>query len=201
MSQKTMLIASISALVLALFIFVRMTIVKHSFDVSVSASLKTSEGYDEKFIAKVNNLENILATRASFGYSGGKDPMTGIQRQVVRPLVLAPTPVAAHQPPRSAVTATVVAAPSRVTTPSDPVKLTAIIGDANDRHLTAIIMDGERSYSVDAGDMVSGRRITRITSEGVFMENALQFFYYDIYGKRQTRNKRGAQSPAQQLNH
>jgi hypothetical protein len=199
MNQKTMLIASILALVLALFIFVRMTIVKHSFDMSVSASLKTSEGYDEKFITKVNNLENILATRVSFGYSGAKDPMAGTRHQAES----APAPVvaASPRPPHPVGPATVVAAPPRVVVSSDPVKLTAIIGDANDRHLTAIIMDGNKSYSVDAGDMISGRRITRITSEGVFMENASQSYYYDIYGKRQTRNKTGTQSPAQQLNH
>jgi len=193
MNQKTMLVASILALVLALFIFVRMTMVKYSFDASVRASLRTSEGYDEKFIAKVNNLENILATRVSFGYSGAKDPMAGTLRQAES----APKPVTAPPPPHPAGPATVVAAPPQVVVPSDPIKLTAIIGDANDRHLTAIIMDGNKSYSVDAGDMISGRRITRITSEGVFMENASQFFYYDIYGKRQTRNKTGAQSPAQ----
>jgi len=189
MNQKTILIASILALVLALVILVRMSIVKHSFDTTVRVSLKTSEGYDEKFITMVDRLENILATRASFGYTGGKDPMTGSRRQVVQS-----APSSAPAPKASA---PAVTAPP----PSDLMKLTAIIGDANERHLMAIIMNGERSYSVNAGDVVAGRRITKITNEGIFMESGTQSFYYDIYGKRQTRNKTGGQSSERNPNH
>jgi hypothetical protein len=194
MNQKLMMTASILALVLSIVILVRISIVKNSFESTVQSSLKTSEGYDEKFITMVDRLENVLTTQASFGYSGGKDPMTGNRREVAKTASEAPAPTEAMPNPQ-APKATPVRPAAPPLPPPDAMKLTAIIGDATDRHQTAIVLDGERSYSVDVGDVVSGRRITRITNEGIFMESSTQTFYYDIYGKRQIRNKTNVQSP------
>lgn len=195
MNQKLMMTASVLALVLSIIILVRISIVKNSFESTVLSSLKTSEGYDEKFITMVDKLENVLTTQASFGYSGGKDPMSGDRRESAKAEPEAAPPPPNATPNQQAPKATQVLPAAPHLPPPDAMKLTAIIGDAADRHLTAIVLDGEHSYSVDVGDMVSGRRITRITSDGIFMENATQTFYYDIYGKRQIRNKTSVLNP------
>jgi hypothetical protein len=176
MNNKTLIIASCFALVLAAVVVVRMNSIKRHFDVTVRESLKTTEGYDEKFINMVNRLEDVLTTRASFGYTGGKDPMTGTNRQVVQNIVPEKTAKAA-------------VAPKIPAEKGDPFKLTAIIGDPAGKRVTAIVMDGERSYSVDPGDVVGGRKISRITGEGVYMETDSLLYYYDIYGKRLHRIK------------
>jgi hypothetical protein len=82
--HQLLLTASILAIVVSLIIGFQAIASKVKFDRSVSESLKTSEGYDQRFIDRVNRLEDLLATRAQFGYSGGKDPMTGTKRQVVQ---------------------------------------------------------------------------------------------------------------------
>jgi type II secretory pathway component PulC len=81
------------------------------------------------------------------------------------------------------------------TTPvaTDQFKLTAIIADASGKKITAVIMDGERSYSVDQGDVVAGRKITKISNEAIFMENDSMTFFYDIYGKKGEKFKEGYQ--------
>jgi hypothetical protein len=175
MKNQIIIAASILALLLAGAIIYRIITVKHQFDSVVRESLKTTEGYDQKFIDMVNRLEQVLAMRASFGYSGGKDPMTGTKRQVVQMLPTLPMLKKNGQP----------VAPQDM----DQVKLTAIIGDATGKKITAVIMDGERSYSVDPGDVIAGRKITKITNEGIYMENDSLYFFYDIYGKKGTRLK------------
>jgi hypothetical protein len=177
LNNKTLIIASCLALALSVTIFVRMTLVKRHFDATVRESLKTSDGYDQKFITMVDRLEELLATRANFGYTGGKDPMTGTRRQVVQNVV-------AEKPRVSP--ATVVQQPQEEV---DPFKLTAIIGDPGGKLVTAIVMDGERSYSVETGDVVGGRKISRITNEAIYMETDSLSYYYDIYGKRTHRIK------------
>ena len=67
-----LLAASILAVVIAVTISIRITLQKGSFDRMVQEALETSEGYDERFIAMVNKLEEELAMRASFGYTGKK---------------------------------------------------------------------------------------------------------------------------------
>jgi hypothetical protein len=183
-----LLVASVLALLLAFGIILRITTQKGHFDRTVSEALQTSEGYDQKFIDMVNRLEDELAKRASFGYSGGKDPMTGTMRQVVHPVAATPAPrrvrAPAHPAPAPA------AAPQKAPEPAgDQVKLTAIIADATGRKMTAIVMDGERSFAVDPGDIVAGRKITRITNEGIYMEDNTLYYFYDIYGKRMTKKK------------
>jgi hypothetical protein len=181
--NQALIIASLLALILGIAIFARSYTQKQKFDRTVQESLKTTEGYDQRFIDMVNRLENILATRASFGYTGGKDPMTGIKRQVVQPIASAPSkaPAGMAEEPKEQV---------------DPVKLTAII-QGQDKNMTAIIMDGERSFAVEAGDNAAGRKITRITNEGIYMENDSMYYYYDIYGKKATKQKENrAAAPA-----
>ena len=82
--HRLLLAATAVAVVLSLFIIYRAFSAKADFDRAVHESLKTTEGYDQRFIDRVNRLEELLATRAQFGYSGGKDPMTGTKRQVVQ---------------------------------------------------------------------------------------------------------------------
>jgi hypothetical protein len=171
MKQYTTLIAAaIIALVLGGSIAARMHVRKTRFDRTVKEALETSEGYDQRFIDMVNRLEEVLATRAKFGYTGRKDPMTGKRRIVVQ------APTETRREKTSAVAA-------------DPFKLTAIIFDDSQKKYTAIVMHGERSYAVDVNDIVEGRRITRITNERVYMEDTNTLYFYDINGKNASKPK------------
>jgi hypothetical protein len=174
--------ASILAIALSAFMIIRAVTARKSFDQSVRESLKTTEGYDQRFIDRVNRLEELLATRAKFGYSGGKDPMTGTTRKVVQPK-------AAPQQRARTQSSAGTAAPSAPEPPSDPIKLTAIIEDATGKKMTAIVMDGERSFAVEPGNSVAGRKITRITAEGIYMETATTEYFYDIYGNVVTKSR------------
>lgn len=184
--HQLLLFASLLAVVLSVVIVFRAVSAKAKFDRSVSEALKTSEGYDQRFIDMVNRLEDILATRAQFGYSGGKDPMTGTKRQVVQQKPVK-TGKGRKAPARASGAA--VAAPEEAAEAADPVKLTAIIGDASGKKYTAVIMDGERSLSVDPGDRVAGRKITKITSDGIYMETDDAYYFYDIYGNVVKKDK------------
>lgn len=184
--HQMLLIASLLAIVVSFVIGFRAVASKVKFDRTVKESLRTSEGYDQRFIDRVNRLEDLLATRAQFGYSGGKDPMTGTKRQVVQ------------QKPQKKVIARKAFARSKSETavataePAeeiDPVKLTAIISDASGKKITAVIMDGERSLSVDPGDKVAGRKITKITNDGLYMESDTTYYFYDIYGNVVKKSK------------
>jgi hypothetical protein len=183
--HQLLLIASILAIVVSIIIGFRAIASKEKFNRSVRESLKTSEGYDQRFIDRVNRLEDLLATRAQFGYSGGKDPMTGTKRQIVQ-----------QKPPKAAKARKAVktasgasAAAAEPAEEIDPVRLTAIIADATGKKITAVIMDGERSFSVDPGDKVAGRRITKITNDGLYMESDTTYYFYDIYGNVVKKNK------------
>lgn len=168
------IIAVILAILLAGGMFFRTFIQKRSFDKTVHESIKTTEGYDQKLINMVKRLEYDLALRASFGYRGHKDPMTGKKRKVVLPKKVFKKKIDKKEP--EAVI--------------DPVKLTAIIFDDEKTRYTAVVMDGERSYSVEVGDRVRDRRITRITEEMIYMENAEAYFAYDIYGNSKSKKKK-----------
>ncbi|MBD3392178.1 MAG: hypothetical protein GF418_08885 [Chitinivibrionales bacterium] len=169
---------SVLAFLLAVGVVTRITMQKASFNRTVQEALETSEGYDERFIEMVNKLEEELARRASFGYKGQKDPMTGKKRAVV----LHHKPIRRRLPAKKE-----DKEPEQYI---DPVKLTAIIYDDEKRKHTAIVMDGERSYSVEVGDRVRDRTITRITNEQIFMESPAALFRYDIYGNSAMK-KRG----------
>ena len=188
MKQHRILIAAcVLTVLLSAFMIYRAFSAKAVFDRAVSESLRTSEGYDQRFIDMVNHLEELLATRAQFGYSGGKDPMTGVTRQVVQ--APPPTPKTKPHVPKPVVTGEETPAPAEPAPPEDLVRLTAIIADATGMKISAVIMDGERSYSVDVGDKVAGRKITRITNEGIYMESETMLYFYDIYGNVVRKSK------------
>jgi len=181
--------AAVLAMVLAFGLALRVFSQNSGFHDVVKASLATTEGYDQKFIDLVDHLEDVLATRASFAYPGGRDPMTGRRREVA-------LPIASSMPsPRRATAAKAAkggtAKPDSAKAPEpavDRVKLTAIIADDYGQH-TAIVMDGERSLSVDVGDMVGTRKVIRITSKEVSMENDSAVYSYDISGNRSLQRK------------
>lgn len=177
MKQNTLLIiSSILALALAGGMVIRVSLQKRQFDHTVRESLKTSEGYDKKLVTLVNHLEEELASRASFGYKGSKDPMTGKTRKVVLPVRKTPKAV-----PRAEKSAPVK--------PPDPVKLTAIIYDDEGGKYTAIVMDGERSYSVEVGDNIRGRTIRRINAKVLWMDDKNMWYGYDIWGRKSKKKK------------
>lgn len=185
--------AAILAMALAFGLALRVFSQNSGFRHEVRESLASTEGYDQRFIDLVNHMEDILAKRASFAYPGGKDPMTGRRREVAS----APAPEAA--PRRIAATAKPKAgpkAPAKPDTafqlpaapPADKVKLTAIIADDYGQH-TAIVMDGERSLSVDVGDLVGARKVTKITSKDITMEDDSAIYGYDLAGNRSYQRK------------
>lgn len=175
----TMIAASVLAVITAGGLTLRVYLQKRHFDRTVNEALKTSEGYDQRFIDMVNRLENELALRASFGYSGQKDPLTGKERLVVqsRPQQRRPAAVKVTQKNEPA--------PPAV----DSVKLTAIIFDDVKKSYAAIMMVGERSFAVESGDYVVGRLVTTITGERVVMEDDDAYFIYEITGTKTRRDK------------
>lgn len=182
MTPKHTVAAAILSLLVAAGILASIAGQKAKFDRAVNQTRETSEGYDQILIDKVNQLEAVLATRAQFGYAGGKDPMTGRVRHVVAqrptpPQVPTPAPVtkisASGLPPPP---------PPPVEMP-DPVRLTAIIADSQGQK-TAIVMDGERSYAVTEGDRVAGRRVLSVAPDRVIMVDDSLRYLYDIHGVR-----------------
>jgi hypothetical protein len=148
---------------------------KAAFYSTVHTSLQVSEGYDSQFIDLVNRLEDELAERAGFGYAGQKDPMTGATRAVAeRPAAGGGTRRATIQAEPAATAGTEQAA--------DPVRLTAIIFDNGKNAFTAVVMNGERSYSVEIGDRVADRRVTKITTSEIYMESDNYKYVYGILG-------------------
>jgi hypothetical protein len=170
----TLIAAAVLALLLAGGISLRMYMQKKQFDKTVTEALKTSEGYDRELIEMVNRLEEELATRASFGYTGGKDPMTGKIRSVVR-AYLKPAVSTPGKPAEEVYV--------------DPYKLTAIIFDDESQKYAAIIMMDERSFAVEVGDVVGDRKIYRITSDRIYMESEKFYYFYDISGKSGQKEK------------
>jgi hypothetical protein len=176
MKQYTsLIIALVLVVVLAGGMTWRIHAQKKEFDKTVQTLLQTSEGYDQAFISMVNRLEEELARQASFGYTGKKDPMTGKVRTVVLPSRPSKKP----------------GAPAASPADKDPMKLTAIIYDDVQKQFTAIVMDDERSFSVEVGDKVSDRRITRITDQVIYMESDSMRYKYDIFGGRASMKKGG----------
>lgn len=186
--------AAALAMVLALGLALRVFSQNSGFRHEVIQSLATTEGYDQKFIDMVNNLEDVLTVRASFSYPGGKDPMSGRRREVVshapaavpRRSAASAAPAMSAKPSKAESDTATLPAPHA--SPADLVKLTAIIADDYGQH-TAIVMNGERSMSVDIGDLVGSRKITRITSKEVTMEDDTAIYGYDIAGKKSYQRK------------
>ena len=181
--------AAVLAMVLALGLALRVYSQNDGFRREVNESLATTEGYDQKFIDLVDHLEEVLTVRASFSYPGGKDPMTGRRREVATPADAAPRRVAASKP--AAYKAAPAAKPDSAKAPAAPVdqvKLTAIIADDYGQH-TAIVMDGERSLSVDVGDMVGSRKVTKVSGKEITMEDDSGVYSYDLSGNRNYQKK------------
>lgn len=178
---STFIAVAIIAMVLAIGMVVHIMMQKEHFDTLVKEALKTSEGYDQRFIDMVNRLEHELALRAGFGFSGQKDPMTGKVRIVVRnaPIAL----------PRIVTLRSVQAPAVEPVVAIDSVKLTAIIFDDTKKRFTAIIMHGERSFAIEVGERVVGRTVTNITNENVFMEDEKYLYQYEITGKKSKIDK------------
>jgi hypothetical protein len=186
--------AAVVAMVLALGLALRVFSQNSGFRQEVNQSLATTEGYDQKFIDLVDHLEDVLTIRASFSYPGGRDPMTGRRREVASPVAEAvPRRIASGKPSAAKASAAKAgtpapAAPAVSAAPADNVKLTAIIADDYGQH-TAIVMDGERSKSVDVGDLVGARKVVRITSKEITMEDDAGVFTYDLSGNRNYQKK------------
>jgi len=175
----SLIVASILTIIVACSLFVRITMQKQHFDKTVKEALKITEGYDQQFIDMVNRLEHELALRASFGYIGGKDPMTGKERIVVT------RPAVSKSNKRNATSAPV---PSTEAIQPDSVRLTAIIYDDLKRLHTAIIMVGERSFAIEAGDVIMGRRVTTVNDSLVVMQQGSRIYIYDIAGNVEIKN-------------
>lgn len=169
--NTSLITAIILAALLAVGTVWRMYMQETAFSAEVREALKTSEGYDQKFINMVNNLEDELATRASFGYIGERDPMTGKKRKVILP-----------QRRKGRIR---VSPKEEV----DPFRLTAIIFDETERKFTAIVMDGERSYSIETGDIIAKRRINAINDNAVIMESEEYLYWYDVTGAKKRKKK------------
>ncbi len=186
--------AAFIAMALALGLALRIFSQNNGFRFEVNQSLATTEGYDQRFIDLVNHLEQVLAKRASFSYPGGKDPLTGRRREVAIPVVeQASRRESASSIAKTAGKSSMVAKLDStkqdvLATPPDRVKLTAIIADDYGQH-TAIVMDGERSQSVDVGDLVGNRKVTRVTSKEITMEDDTAIYSYDLSGNRNYQRK------------
>jgi hypothetical protein len=151
------------------------------FNRTVQKALSASVNYDQTFISMVDRLEKELAERASFGYEGGKDPMTGQVRKVVE------RPQVAQQP---AIADTSGKKPDSAKTPQpDPFRLTAIIYDNDAKNYTAVVMENERTFSVNIGDKVGSRIIKGITMDALVMEEDSLLYRYDVSGKTSIKKK------------
>jgi hypothetical protein len=176
-NHSAIVFSAVLALVLAVLFAIRISAQRQDFDRTLQKTISTSVGYDKAFIGMVDRLENELATRASFGYEGGKDPMTGRMRQVV---IMSKNPSPGVAPAEAASVNPVKA---------DPVRLTAIIFDDRNKRYSAVVMDDERSYSVEVGDMVRNRTIREITQEAIIMEGDSLWYMYNVSGKTAIRRK------------
>jgi hypothetical protein len=170
--RKSIIIPAVLALLLGLVSSIRIGCERRSFAATVREAHETSEGYDQKFIDMVNRLEDILATRASFGFMGKKDPMTGRTRVVAEQ---SSTPV--RRTGKQAVKK------------EEDFKITAIIFDDNSNPLAAVGMDGERSFSLEVGDFLRDKKVMKITSDGVIMANETHYFLFDINGNVKSKKR------------
>lgn len=169
--NNALIVAIVLAAIIAAGAVWRMYLQEKDFSKEVQEALKTSEGYDQKFINMVTSLEDELATRASFGYIGERDPMTGKKRRVILPT--RKKRGKAKSPEQEI----------------DPFKLTAIIFDETVRKYTAIVMDGERSYSIEPGDIIADRKINAINDNAVIMEGKEFLYWYDVSGNKKRKKK------------
>lgn len=165
-------IAAVLAVLISVAAVYRIYTYRTHFDAVVAESLEISDGYDQAFIDMVIRLEDELATRASFGYIGEKDPMTGQKRTIVKPKKVVRVRRYSKKAPAK---------------PVDPFRLSAIIFNDLEKKFTAIMMLGERSLAVEIGDNVGGRKVRKISKGSVEMSDATHYYYYDIEGKKERK--------------
>ncbi len=201
-----MIIAALLVFSLSSVLVLRVFALESNFE-QESARFKIETGsYDKDFIAMVDRLEMELAERASFPYLGGKDPMTGKTRILVarsepykngkkglrKPVVKQETPLVANSAPVIEDAPAIIQPEpvvEQIQTIPDPVRLTAIIYDDFKKAFTAIMMVGERSFSVELGDKVHGRVTREISAQRVILEDAGRAYNYDISGNISNRAK------------
>lgn len=200
--KKLLILSALLVAIIASSVLARIKNLEDQFNKDAARMKAQTASYDQDFISMVNRLETELAARASFPYLGGKDPMTGKIRYVVEAPV-APktkangkknTKVAKHEEPVEQPTPVVAPPVDTVETKpataiKDPVRLTAIIYDDFKKAFTAIMMVGERSYSVEVGDKINGRITKQINAKQVTLEDDQKAYQYDISGKISNRVK------------
>lgn len=212
MNAKSAIISiSVFSFLIFLLGFWRSFSTEANFKAQIQKMEQESGQYDRELIAMVDRLEEELAERASFPYLGGKDPMTGKVRSVVPPPSAAerrearrearrvsrpqPALVTQQAPPiqPASLPETPVVTPMPEPKPEppkpDPVRLTAILYDDFKKAYTAIMMVGERSYSVEVGDKLHGRLTRDITANRVILEDDKRAYHYDISGAISNRAK------------
>jgi hypothetical protein len=191
--------------VVALVVLLRINTHQVAFDQEEARMQAQTANYDQEFISMVNRLESELAERANFPFLGGKDPMTGKTRVVV-----APQRVESSKAPKEKTNKKTSKGDSKdtvkTTEPSetpvvqdsvkvvsvslpDPVRLTAVIYDDFKKAFTAIMMENERSYSVEVGDKIRGRVTKSINAQQVILEDNERTYQYDISGNISNRVK------------
>ena len=175
MKKQPILISALLAVTLALVLAIRVNCEKRQFSRTVMKAYKTSEGYDQKFIDMVNRLEDVLATRAQFGYLGGKDPMTGKERRVAKPVV--------------AIRSSIKRSSVKTRKAEDPIRLTATFSDDQSGQYSAIVMDGERSFSIEVGDVIRDRKVVNITAKVIVMKSKTHIYRYHISGEKRVQKR------------
>ena len=207
-SNKLMVVAAVSVVLVSSICIARIMSLEVDFD-QESAKMKLETGtYDFDFTKMVDRMEVELEDRASFPYLGGKDPMTGKTRIMVanvqtpkngrkyglKPSAKVNAPQAQPSQPvieqvAQAHVQSVALEPEPPAVVQDPVRLTAIIYDDFKKAYTAIMMVGERSFSVEVGDRLHGRVTREISVQKVTLEDADRTYQYDISGNISNRAK------------
>ncbi len=175
MNDKKILLPAILAFILSVAVAVRVVVENTQFTRTVRKSEQTTRGYDQRFINMVKRLESVLAQRASFGYPGGRDPMTGKHRFVAKR--------------SSAKVSSKKSTGASARTKAKDFKLTATFSDDNTGKYTAIIMYKERSFSAEVGDIIANRKIRKITPQNIVMESNTHLYFYDIEGNVKVKKK------------
>lgn len=196
--KKLLILSAILVAIISSAVLLRIATLENQFKLDAARMKAETANYDQEFITMVNRLESELATRANFPYLGGKDPMTGKIRYVVaeppkpkqngksKPTkVTKVEPESNTQKPMVTDSTPAIAIPP----PKDPIRLTAIIYDDFKKAFTAIMMVGERSYSVEVGDKINGRLTKQITAQQVILEDAQKSYQFDISGNISNRVK------------
>lgn len=185
--MKKSFLISLAALILAAVMVYRISAIDRSFSAEVKKSQSASAGYDVAFINLVNHLEKELATRAQFGFSGDKDPFTGRQRMIAAP-VAEPIKVASIAVPGKKVDTKSVKPAGKAkpvaSRPSSPaIRVSAIIYEQTKNSYTAIVMEGDRTLTLEVGDVFGSLKVTAITGTSFTCSDSKSEYTYDLRGQ------------------